>query len=58
LSEGFLKTESQSAFTGFSQTSSFVDDALIEALRLDPEKGFDEEEDEDDTLALPGHACR
>lgn len=56
LSEDFLRTESQSVFTDFSQNSSFVDEALVEALRLEPDKeNIDEEVEED--FELPKHSC-
>ncbi|KAI6203022.1 hypothetical protein M3Y94_00508800 [Aphelenchoides besseyi] len=56
LSEGFLKSDTQSAFTGSLSQGSFVDEAL--AAALEPQV-FDEDEDaEDETLQLPKHACR
>jgi regulator of nonsense transcripts 1 len=56
LSEDFLRTDTQSVLTDFSQNSSFVDESLIDALRLDPEtkENFDEE---DEDIELPKHAC-
>lgn len=52
-----MRTDSQSVFTGFSQDSSFVDGALIDALTLDPgNTNFDE--DEEENVDLPKHACR
>lgn len=57
LSEGFMQTDTQSVCTEFSQNSSFVDEALIEALRLEPGKENFDNDEFDEEVELPKHAC-
>ena len=58
MSEGFLKSDTQSALGGYSR-ASLVDEALAEALASGAQI-YDESEDEEreEALQLPKYACR